>query len=279
MLRTVNTLLGHTDVLTLPCCNGITQCVALHVAGVPLLSIELDRASPVPLYFQVARQIEQAIERGELVPGGRLENEIELADRLGLSRPTMRRAIQELVSKGLLVRRRGVGTQIVHGQVKRRVELTSLHDDLVRGNQHPTTRLLEHEVLPAPDEIAVALGVPPRSDVVRLSRLRLAQDEPLAILRNWLPADVASFRVEQLEERGLYALLRTNGVHFRIASQRIGARTASPEEAHLLRIKRGAAVLTMERTAYGESGRAVEFGAHIYRSDNYSFEVTLVERS
>ncbi|WP_394824263.1 GntR family transcriptional regulator [Pendulispora albinea] len=245
----------------------------------PTLTIELDRASPIPLYFQVARQIEQAIERGDLVPGSRLENEIELADRLGLSRPTMRQAIQELVSKGLLVRRRGIGTQVVHGQVKRRVELTSLHDDLTRGNQHPTTQVLAHEALIAPDEIAVPLGLEPGSTVVRLERLRFAQDEPLAILRNWLPADIATFGTEELEERGLYGLLRSSGVHIRIATQRIGARTATPEEAKLLRIKRGAAVLTMERTAYGESGHAVEFGSHIYRSDNYSFEVTLVERS
>ncbi|HWL87404.1 MAG TPA: GntR family transcriptional regulator [Polyangiaceae bacterium] len=244
-----------------------------------LLNIELDRASPIPLYFQVARQIEQAIERGDLVPGGRLENEIELADRLGLSRPTMRRAIQELVSKGLLVRRRGIGTQIVHGQVKRRVELTSLHDDLARGNQHPTTRVLEHETIAASDDIAVALGVPPGSAVVSLKRVRYAQKEPLAILRNWLPASIARFSTQELEERGLYALLRSTGVQIRIASQRIGARTATPEEAKQLRIKRGAAVLTMERTAYGDSGSAVEFGAHVYRSDNYSFEITLVERS
>src|SRR6202035_931471 len=102
--------------------------------------LDLDRSSPVPLYFQVAQQIEQAIERGDLGPGMKLENEIELADRFGLSRPTMRRAIQELVSKGLLVRKQGVGTQVVHGQVKRSVELTSLYDDLSRTNQKPTTQ-------------------------------------------------------------------------------------------------------------------------------------------
>ncbi len=243
------------------------------------LSFELDRSSPVPLYFQVARQIEQAIEKGTLVPGGRLENEIELADRLGLSRPTMRRAIQELVNKGLLVRRRGIGTLVVHGQVKRRVELTSLHDDLLRGNQHPTTRVLKHEVVAATDDVAAALGLPPDAPVIRLKRVRLAQKEPLAILRNWLPAGIASFTTQELEERGLYAILRSAGVHLRIAQQRIGARTASAEEAKLLHTRRGAAVLTMERTAYGDSGRAVEYGAHVYRSDNYSFEVTLVERS
>ena len=103
------------------------------------LQLELDRSSPVPLYFQIARQIEVAIERGDLAPGDRLEDEVGLADRHGLSRPTMRRAIQELVAKGLLVRKRGVGTQVVHGQVTRRVELTSLWDDLTEHRQQPST--------------------------------------------------------------------------------------------------------------------------------------------
>ena len=104
------------------------------------LFVDLDRSSPVPLYFQVAQQIEQAIDQGELAPGDRLDNEISLAEQFGLSRPTMRRAIQELVDKGLLVRKRGVGTQVVHGQVTRPVELTSLFDDLANHHQAPTHR-------------------------------------------------------------------------------------------------------------------------------------------
>jgi DNA-binding GntR family transcriptional regulator len=94
------------------------------------LTVELDRSSPVPLYYQLAQAIEAAIRDGELAPGDRFENELALAKRLTLSRPTTRRAIQELVDKGLLVRKRGVGTQVVQNPVHRRVELTSLFDDL-----------------------------------------------------------------------------------------------------------------------------------------------------
>ncbi|MBM0238896.1 GntR family transcriptional regulator [Micromonospora sp. ATA32] len=101
--------------------------------------IAVDRSSPVPLYFQVAQQFAAAIQRGELAPGDRLDSELQLADRLGLSRPTVRQAIQHLVNKGLIVRRRGVGTQVVRGEIRRAVELTSLHDDLVRAGQQPST--------------------------------------------------------------------------------------------------------------------------------------------
>ncbi|MFD7512815.1 GntR family transcriptional regulator, partial [Streptomyces sp. NPDC059853] len=99
------------------------------------LTFSIDRGSPVPLYFQLSQQLEAAIEHGELLPGTLLGNEIDLAGRLGLSRPTVRQAIQVLVDKGLLVRRRGVGTQVVHSRVRRPLELSSLYDDLESAGQ------------------------------------------------------------------------------------------------------------------------------------------------
>jgi len=243
------------------------------------LNLDLDRSSPVPLYFQVSRQIEAAIERGDLEPGDRLENEIGLADRWGLSRPTMRRAIEELVDKGLLVRRRGIGTQVVHGRVNRKIELTSLFDDLSRSGQHPTTEVLVHEAAPADGHVAERLGVPAGTEVVHLERLRSSGGEPLAVMRNWLPTQLAgSFSTEQLRARGLYELIRAAGVHLRVASQRIGARGASTAEAKLLGVRRGAPLLTMERTTYDGTGRAVELGSHAYQAEKYTIEMTVVGR-
>jgi DNA-binding GntR family transcriptional regulator len=243
------------------------------------LTVDLDRSSPVPLYFQVSRQIEAAIEAGELAPGDRLENEISLADRWGLSRPTMRRAIQELVDKGLLVRRRGIGTQVVHGRVKRPMDLTSLFDDLARSDQKPATTVLERELVPAPAGVAERLGVPAGTQVLHLERLRSARSEPLAVMRNWLPADLAPIlTAEALESRGLYELMRGTGVHLRIATQRIGARGATAPEARLLTLRKGAPLLTMERVTYDGSGRAVELGSHVYHAETYSIEMTVVER-
>jgi DNA-binding GntR family transcriptional regulator len=242
------------------------------------LPITLDRSSPIPLYFQVAQQIEALIDRGELPPGSRLDNEILLADQTGLSRPTMRQAIQHLVDRGLLVRKRGVGTQVVHGLVKRPVELSSLYDDLRRSNQRPGTKVLAVETGPCDDPIAAALRLAPGTEVVHLQRLRFAQGEPLAIMQNWLPTDLTGLTAERLEEHGLYELLRGVGVHMRVASQRIGARAASLTEGRLLNERRGAPLLTMTRTTYDDNGRAVEHGSHVYRPTLYSFEITLVER-
>ncbi|WP_084963427.1 GntR family transcriptional regulator [Thermoactinospora rubra] len=242
------------------------------------LAIDLDRSSPVPLYFQVAEQIAEAIKRGDLAPGARLDNEILLADRLGLSRPTVRQAIQYLVDKGLLVRKRGVGTQVVHGQVKRSVELTSLYDDLRRAGQEPATQVLALEPRTAEEEVASVLGLQPGDQVLYLERVRFAAGEPLAILHNWLPVGLAPLTADELQTRGLYELLRAAGVRMRVANQRIGARAATLAEAKLLEERRGAPLLTMVRTTYDDQGRAVEHGSHIYRASHYSLEVTLIER-
>lgn len=244
---------------------------------VPLDDLALDRSSPVPLYHQLAMQIEAAIDRGGLTAGARLDNEIELAGRLGVSRPTMRRAIQELVGKGLLVRKRGVGTQVVQGGLKRRVELTSLWDDLAKSDREPSTDVLAVELVPADAEVAQLLAVARDEEVVYIERVRKADGTPLAVMRNWLPTDLAPSE-GQLAVRGLYDLMRAMGVHMRIANQRIGATGATPAQARLLQVRKGTPLLTMERVTYDDSGRPVEWGRHVYRAEAYSFEITLVDR-
>lgn len=237
--------------------------------------VALDRSSPIPLYFQVATRLQQLIENGEMAVGSRLENEVELAERLGVSRPTMRRAIQYLVERGMLVRKRGVGTQIVHPKVRRPVELSSLYDDLAKSGQQPRTEVRSLDVRPAPDHVAEALGVAQGTPVTWIERLRLAAGEPLAIMHNAVPVDVLAPTAEGLQQRGLYELLRAAGHVPRMADQVVGARAATAAEGRVLGEARGAPLLTMTRTAWDERGRAVEYGSHIYRASRYAFELTL----
>ena len=243
----------------------------------PVLTFDIDRSSPTPLYFQLAQAIEGAITGGDLPAGSRLENELLLAERYGLSRPTVRRAVQELVDKGLLVRKRGVGTQVIQPHVRRPVELTSLYEDLARAGGMPTTAVLSLERVPASAEIAAELDLVEGVEIVVLRRLRYSHGEPLALMTNYLPG---RFRptAEELSERGLYQYLRGQGVHLRVAHQRIGARPARAEEARLLEEPPRAALLTMERTAFNDQGVAVEHGQHMYRASRYEFETTLVGR-
>ena len=256
--------------------DGRTRAVpAVEEASV--MVFDIDRSSPTPLYFQLAQAIEGAITGGALPAGSRLENEVLLAQRYGLSRPTVRRAVQELVDKGLLVRKRGVGTQVIQPHVRRSVELTSLYDDLSRAGDAPTTEVLSLDRVPAPADVAEELDVPEGDEIVVVRRLRRSHGEPLALLSNHLPG---RFRptVEELTERGLYQYLRGQGVHLRVAHQRIGARLARADEARLLQEPPRSALLTMQRTAFDDQGGAVEYGRHVYRASRYDFETTLVGR-
>ncbi|MET9758938.1 GntR family transcriptional regulator [Streptomyces sp. NPDC006372] len=242
------------------------------------LDFALDRGSPVPLYYQLAQQLEAAIEHGVLAPGNLLGNEVDLSVRLGLSRPTVRQAIQSLVDKGLLVRRRGVGTQVVHSQVKRPLELSSLYDDLEAAGQGPTTQVVRHEVVPASCDVAAALGVAEGSEVAFLERLRRTHGQPVALLCNYLPASLLDLDGDRLESTGLYRMMRAAGITLHSARQTVGARAATAEEAARLDEQRGAALLTMRRTAYDDTGRPVEYGTHIYRASRYTFDFQLLVR-
>lgn len=242
--------------------------------GLPRFAV--DRNSPVPLYFQVAQHLEDAIHSGAVPTGTLFQNEVDLAASLGLSRPTMRRAMQHLVDKGLVVRRRGIGTRVVQPKLRRRLELTSLYDDLSEAGRKPTTEVLSFERVEAPDDVAERLEVPVATVVHELVRIRRADDEPIARLINYLPEDIVTFDEAELAEHGLYELLRSRGVTLHSATQTLGARTATAAEARLMGEPRGAALVTATRVTYDDHGKAVEFGNHIYASSRYTFEVNLL---
>jgi DNA-binding GntR family transcriptional regulator len=241
----------------------------------PVRPVEVDRTSPVPLYFQVATRLQELIEKGEIGVGSRIENEVDLAERLGVSRPTTRRAIQYLVERGMLVRKRGVGTQVVHPKVRRPVELSSLYDDLVSSDRAPRTEVLDLRIVPATQEVAEALEIDAGTEVTWFERLRYAGGEPLALMHNAIPVDLLRLTAQDLADHGLYELLRRAGYVPRIATQVIGARSATASEARILAEKRGSSLLTMTRTAWDAGGRALEYGSHVYRASRYSFELNL----
>ena len=241
------------------------------------LAVVIDRSSPVPLYHQLAEQLSGAINSGKLQPGDPFENEVALGERLRLSRPTVRRAIQELVDQGLLLRRRGLGTTVAARKVHRRAELTSLWDDLARADGRPATQVLSHELV-QDERVANALDLPLDTVFLSVVRLRTSADTPLAVLQNWLPPGLSDITREQLEHDGLYAVLRERGIRPVVAHQSIGARTPTARERRYLGIRGSEPVLTMSRSAFDAVGKPVEFGDHCYRASSYSIDVMIDER-
>jgi GntR family transcriptional regulator len=241
------------------------------------IGVQIDRSSPVPLYHQLAEQLGAAINNGEVLPGDPFENEVALGQRLSLSRPTVRRAFQELVSQGLLLRRRGLGTTVANRKVHRKAELTSLWDDLVDAGAAPSTTVLSYGMVQ--DEVAAAaLDLAPDTELLRIERVRSSGANPLAVLRNWIPPGFVEMSREALEDRGLYAVLRQQGVRPVVAHQNIGARMPTSAERRHLAIRGSEPVLTMTRSAFDAMGRPVEYGDHCYKASAYSIDVMIDER-
>ena len=241
------------------------------------VKVTIDRQSPVPLYHQLAEQLSNAIAVGQLQPGDPFENEIAVAERLQISRPTVRRAIQELVDQGLLVRRRGLGTTVANSKVHRKFELTSLYDDLLRDGREPRTTVLEHQII-TNERAAAALDLSGDTPLLHILRVRHAGELPLALMNNWLPPVLSDLSREDLEANGLYAALRERGVRPVVAQQSIGARMPTSLERRHLEIRGSQPVLTMSRMAFDASGSAVEFGDHSYRASDYTIEIMVDER-
>src|SRR5579871_2784096 len=177
------------------CCYYVAPQRACMLGGA-MTERPLDRHSPIPLYFQIAESLKQAIEDGALKPGERLDNELDLAERLRVSRPTVRQAVQRLVEQGLVTRRRGLGTVVVAPRILRSVALTSLYDDLSASHRHPATTVLSAREVQADDEVASILALPAGAAVLQVERLRLADGTPLAIMHNHLPAGLLKGRPE-----------------------------------------------------------------------------------
>jgi GntR family transcriptional regulator len=229
-----------------------------------------------PLYLQLSRRISYRIEAGALKPGDSLPAERDMATMTGLSRVTVRKAVQALVASGQLVQRRGSGTFVA--QKVERLEqalslLTSFSDDMARRGKVSRSVWLHREIhAPAPDEMMV-LGLTAKDRVARLERVRLADGVPLAIERASL--STAILPDPAVVESSLYAVLGAAGFHPVRAVQRISATNLNARDAALLEVPEGVAGLRIERVSFLPTGRVVEFTRSIYRGDAYDFAAEL----
>jgi GntR family transcriptional regulator len=229
-----------------------------------------------PLYLQLKRWIEEAVASGAIKPGDALPSERDLALKVDVSRVTVRKAVQHLVRDGLLIQKHGSGTFVApqpHRVEQSLSQLTSFAEDMARRGMSLRSVWLDRGLYHASPEETVVLGLSPSDQVARVARLRISGDQPLAIERAALSAAV-------LPDPGaigtsLYAHLEKSGNRPVRAIQRIRAETVAAEDAKLLEVTEGAAVLHIERTSYLASGRVIEFTRSVYRGDTYDFVAEL----
>lgn len=235
-----------------------------------------DGGASGPLYLQLQRHIAAALAAGELTPGDCLPAERDMAQMTGLSRVTVRKAIQELVATGQLVQRRGSGTYVA--QKVERLEqalslLTSFTEDMARRGRSVETRWISRRIdAPAPEEV-MALGLGAGDRVTRLERVRCSDGVPLAIERATLSTNLLPD--PEAVQSSLYAVLQTRGLRPTRAVQRISATSIDARDSALLGGAVGAPGLKIERISYLPSGQVVEFTRSLYRGDAYDFAVEL----
>jgi len=230
-------------------------------------------AADSPAYLRLRAAIHGVIDAGHLQPGHALPSERELARLLSLSRVTVRKAISGLVDDGLLTQRQGSGTFVSDRIVRSASHLTSFSDDLEARGLDPRSRFLERGVGEVTPEEAMALNLSPGQSVIRLYRLRLGGDQPLAIERSAVPQSV--LRDPAAVKNSLYEALERAGCKPTRALQRLRAVVFDEEQARLLGVPAGSPGLWIERRAFLEDGRVVEYTTSLYRGDMYDFVAEL----
>lgn len=214
----------------------------------------------------------------KLSPNSPVPSERVLSEQFGVSRMTVRQAVDALVVEGLLVRVQGSGTYVAPPKVDLQVRLTSYTEEMRRRGMAPSMRLLAWEQMPADPVVADALEIEVADPVLHLYRLRLADDEPMAVSRAWVSVALAPALAHREAPASLYAALGEQGLMPEWGEDTVDAGLANTEEARLLGVPRGASVLRIQRRAFADD-RAVEYSRTAYRSDRYTLWVPVARPS
>lgn len=237
----------------------------------------LDKKNAIPLYIQLKRRLEAQFADGTFPAHSRVPSERELSEQYAISRMTARQALSELIQEGRLYTSRGKGTFVAEPKIKQNLQaLTSFTEDMRARGLEPTTRVVRRELAFASPDVAQSLRVDEGSQVVCLERLRLADDEPMALETAYL--SFAGAEKLMLIDLGgsLYAALRDLfGIVPAEAIQEFEARLARPREYTLLKLGECAPMLTIQRTTFDVNYRPFEYVRSVYRGDRYRFVARL----
>lgn len=237
------------------------------------------RRSPKPAWVQIEEQLADRIESGALAAGERLPPERSLAESLDVSRMTVRQALASLAARGLVERGVGRGTFVRRGPrvVHDLARVSGFTEEAVRQGLEPGARIVEARERPAPDHVAGALGLEPDAPALRIERVRLAGDRPVATEDTWLPAELFPGLLGEDLSGSIYALMRTRyGLGPVSATERFEPVAARSYEAVALEVREGTPLMFIERIAYAADGTAVEFARDRHRGDRTRFVTHVV---
>lgn len=228
-----------------------------------------------PLYVQLMEELETSIRNGVYKPGDKIMTEAEMAKEYGVSLITVRKAVGSLMEKGLVVRKQGKGTFVTKPKYSRNMKkLQSFTEMCEQMGVKPGARVLENRLTAADKKVSDRLGIEPGSNVVYISRLRLADGEPVQVEKSYFPLKYAFLLDEDLNNGSMFECLKEKaGAKVASSEKMIELCRATAEEAALMDVKKGDYLLFVKSTAYDENGEPMYAGIQLINGDRFSLYV------
>lgn len=231
----------------------------------------------LPKYHQIYLVLSQQIRDGEYCENVPIPGEMELGRQFGVSRITIRKALERLEREGAILRHRGRGTFVrpMPDPAHVAASLSGSIENLIAMGLKTQVRVISFAYVPAPSDVVAALRLAPRATVQRAIRVRSHDGIPFSHLTTYVPEDLGrAFGEKDMEATPLLLLLERAGVRIRGAEQRITAKLATPDVAHHLQVEPGEPLLSITRLVEDEGGRAVELIHGLYRPDTYEHRMS-----
>lgn len=237
----------------------------------------IKKDSPLPIYYQLEQGIRNLIENKQLKSGDAIPSEREYSQLYGISRMTVRQAINNLVNDGYLERIRGKGTFVAFEKIEQPLKgLTSFSEDMRSRGLEPSTCILHFSIVDAGQKEASLLEIAEGSSIIKIERLRLADQEPMAYESLILPYDLVPGLTAEIAQGSIYEYVESKlGLRITSAIQELQATTVRKKAAEQLNIHEGAAILSIQRKSFLENKRPFEVVQSFYRADRYKFTIEM----
>lgn len=237
---------------------------------------QLNPRSPIPLYFQLQELIKKKIEKGDYKPGQLIPTEKAFQTSYGISRITVRNAINGLVYEDLLIKKQGYGTVVAEQRmVEDFTRLSSFTEKMESQGAKVTTEVLEIETVAASSRISEHLLIQPETPVIYVKRLRYVNDEPIALFTNYIRSDIGVNEEDDFHGSIFSLIEEKYQTPISSGEKVIEAMVAGREEAENLDIPPGDPVLLIHNTTYDSGSAPIEYAEGVYRGDRYKYVVKL----
>jgi GntR family transcriptional regulator len=242
-------------------------------------TFDLDKTSLLPLYYQIKTIVLREIHEKHWTPDEMIPTELEFMEHFSLSRTTIRQALNDLVKENILYRKKGVGTFVSKPKINLQYMENSIsfNDQILSIGLTPATKVLELSVIPAAEETVSEMDIPVNEKVILLTRVRYVENEPVALVKSFLPYELcASIMNVDLEKESLFQTLGLNEKTRIVKVTRlVEAQMATAEDCKLMQIGLGSPVQNFINKAFNSEGRIIEYSIARYRGDRNKFYVEI----